>query len=884
MNPDRANILEFLSHRRGGASMNDFLHAMEVAPHQRKQLKRVLRQLTDEGVLRRSEQGRFTMNEARAAGDSRSPVKPRHWSDPGPETAPSPVAAVRETPAPPRGGDAARPEDFDQPVHRGKTLRSGGSPAEGWSRAGKPAPIPVSPIRGTSGGDSGTRGGKHSGKGRDAGHRGAARGGRDARDSGGARGGRDGGARGGRDARGGKAGGRDGGGPRDRGGRGGAPFRGAPAPATPRTTVPPAAGVVVGRFTRNPEGYGFVAPLDKQGPDLFIPPDAIGSALHGDIVDAMVTQVGADGRRAGRIVGVRERSRAGIPGKFERRGKQGFVIPDDKRLAGDLYIGKKDENGANDGDLVLAEITTPPTRDTFAKGKISRVLGDREDPGVDSDLVLGEFGIQVEFSAGALAEAAGYPDTIPDDERARRRDLTNIRFVTIDGLTAKDFDDAVAVEPLPNGRTRLYVAIADVAHYVRPGSELDKDAWARATSVYLPDRVVPMLPERLSNDICSLKPNEDRLALCAAMDFDANGEVKDYGIDRIVFRSRQRMTYEDVHGILVDRNPHLLDKYRAHLADFERMQGLMEILRKRRFENGSIDFDLPEPTIVLNLQGATTDIVKAPRYISHKIVEEFMLAANVVVARHFAKLDIPLVYRVHDAPDPSRLEQFNDILKVYGISLSEKDIDSPKAVGKVLLRFEGKPEERLINGLMLRAMRQAQYAVDNIGHFGLAFDQYCHFTSPIRRYPDLLVHRAVHAVLEGKKATERYLAYAEETLDDSAANASRQERVAMDAERGSVALKKVRFMRDKVGEIYAGHITGIAKFGMFVELDEIFVEGLVRMDSIGKDDQYEFDEDRHRIVGRRSGRSFKTGDPVTVEVVSCSLERRAIDFRVARKA
>ena len=261
-----------------------------------------------------------------------------------------------------------------------------------------------------------------------------------------------------------------------------------------------------------------------------------------------------------------------------------------------------------------------------------------------------------------------------------------------------------------------------------------------------------------------------------------------------------------------------------------------------------------------------------------------MLAANVCVAKHFARLEIPLVYRVHDAPDPVRLEQFNDILKVHGVSLTEKDIASPKAVGKILARFEGKPEERLVNNLMLRAMRQAQYSVLNIGHFGLAFDHYCHFTSPIRRYPDLLVHRAVHGVLEGKKATERYLAYAEEKLGDGAAHASRQERVAMEAERGSVALKKVRFMRDKLGEIYAGHITGIAKFGMFVELDEIFVEGLVRMEAIGRDDQYEFDEDRHRIVGRRSGRSFKTGDPVTVEVVAASLERRAIDFRIARKA
>ncbi len=659
------------------------------------------------------------------------------------------------------------------------------------------------------------------------------------------------------------------------------------APAAPAATAKgPRAfpGIVTGRFTRHPEGYGFVSPLDREGPDLFVPPDAVGSALHGDLVDARVTSIEEGGRRrAGRIVGVRERSRAGIPGRFDVRGKNAFVVPDDRRISGDLFIPHRDRGDARDGELVLAEIVQPPQRDFYAKARVIRRLGDREDPAIDSDLVIGEYGIRVEFSAGSLAEAAHLPDEIPRDERRLRRDLTHVPFVTIDGANAKDFDDAVAVESLGAGRTRLFVAIADVAHFVRPGSALDLDAATRATSVYLPDRVVPMLPERLSNDLCSLKPREDRLALCAAIDVDDQGRVLDYALDRVVFRSRQRMTYEDVHALLVDRRQDLIDRYADHVPDLQAMRLLAERLRARRFQLGSIDFDLPEPLIEIDLRGSTTNIVKAPRYVSHRIVEEFMLLANVTVAKHFASIGVPLVFRVHDAPDPAKLELFNEVLQPYGVHLKPSDLASPAGVGRVLQRFEGRPEARVVNALLLRAMRQAQYSVENIGHFGLAFPYYCHFTSPIRRYPDLLVHRAVHALLEGPRALSRYAREAAASAPEAALKSSRAERVAMEAERAIVALKKVRFMRDKVGEVYAGHVTGVAKFGLFVELDEIFVEGLVRIDAIGKDDQYEFDERRHRIHGRRSGRAFRLGDPVSVEVTNVSLERRAIDFRLARK-
>lgn len=829
MTPDRDSILQFLSRRQqGGASLRDVLHSLQIAPHERRAVKRLLEQLTRDGLVRRSQSGKFRVASAGASGDAPRFTKP-------------------ERPAVPRGprpnGDIATADDFgpdapgaEEPVPDRESAetewRAGGAPREGGRGGGR------------GGWRTGGSGGRaHAGGKRSGAQQGPPRGPQPSDDK---------------------------------------DWRGMRRSKPKKAAVTTPAGVVTGRFTRNPKGFGFVAPLDRQGPDVFIPPDAIGSALHGDIVDVRVREED-DGRRSGRVVGVRERSKAGIPGRFESRGKNCVVTPDDRRQGGEIWISKKDAEGARDGDLVLVEVTSPAQKDFFAKGRVVRVLGDREDPGVDSDLVIGEFGVQVDFSPGALAEAGGFDEEIAPEERRRRRDLKHVPFVTIDGLTAKDFDDAVAVEDLGGGKSRLYVAIADVAHYVRPGTALDEDASERATSVYLPGRVVPMLPERLSNDLCSLKPNVDRLALCAAMDIDAKGNVTEYGIDRVVFRSRARMTYDDVHFILVDKRPDLVDRYKPLVPMFEQMFALMKVLRARRFAEGSIDFDLPEPEILLDLTGATTDIVKAPRYVSHKIVEEFMLLANVVVAKHFADLDVPLVYRVHDAPDPQRAESINQILGAYGIKLSEKDLQTPHAVGGVLRRFDGKPEEKIVNSLMLRAMRQAQYSTDNIGHFGLAFPHYCHFTSPIRRYPDLLVHRATHALLEGKQALQKYIDKDGPDLGEHAQHSSRQERNAMEAERAIVAIKKVRFMRDRLGEIYAGRISAVTSFGLFVELDEIYVEGLVKLDQIGRDDFYEFDEKRHVIYGKRSGRAFRLGDAVTVEVVEASLERRAIDFRLARK-
>lgn len=836
MTPDRESILQFLSRRRqGGASLRDVLHSLQVPPHERRLTKRLLEQLTRDGLVRRSGAGKFRVADGASGGSGANAARPGARPVPRAEHAPrgngGDIATADDFgPLPEDDSPPARPEAVEEPA-----WRAGGIPRSGGGRAG-----------GRGGWRAGGSAGQaHAGK---------------------------------------KPAGRAQPLPRAGGEEDTRDWRGMRRGRPKRAPVQTAAGVVTGRFTRNPKGFGFVQPSDRQGTDVFVPPDAIGSALHGDIVDVRVTQVEDDGRRrSGRIVGVRERSRAGIPGRFESRGKSYFVVPDDKRQAGEIFVSRKDAEGARDGDLVLVEVTTPPAKDFFAKGRVLKILGDREDPSIDSDLVIGEFGVQVDFSPGALAEAGAFAEEIGPEERRRRRDLSHVPFVTIDGLTAKDFDDAVSVEDLGEGKVRLYVAIADVAHFVRPGTALDEDASERATSVYLPDRVVPMLPERLSNDLCSLRPNVERLALCAAMDIDARGNVVEYGIDRVVFRSRARMTYEDVHAILIDKRPDLLDRYKPLVPMFHRMHELMKVLRAKRFEQGSIDFDLPEPTIVLDLTGATTDIVKAPRYVSHKIVEEFMLLANVVVAKHFADLDVPLVYRVHDAPDPKRLESINEILGAYGIKLSEKDLQTPHAVGRVLRRFDGKPEEKIINSLMLRAMRQAQYSTDNIGHFGLAFPHYCHFTSPIRRYPDLLVHRATHALLEGTKALARYVDKDARDLGDHALQSSRQERNAMEAERAIIAIKKVRFMRERIGEIYAGHISGVTSFGIFVELDEIFVEGLVKLDQLGRDDQYEFDDKRHVVFGRRSGRTFGLGDPVTVEVVEASLERRAIDFRLARK-
>lgn len=646
--------------------------------------------------------------------------------------------------------------------------------------------------------------------------------------------------------------------------------------------VPP----IFGRLSCHPDGYGFVRPISESGPDIHVRADLIGNAIHGDWVEVEVVyeQKGPDRRRSGRIVGVRERSLAGIVGRYEGRGKTAFVVPDNPRLGAEIYISEEHRMNAKDGQIVVARITQRARKDFFAKGEIISVLGRREEAQIDSLMVAQEFGLSMEFSSEVLKEAQNVSKELTEEVRAQRRDLLDIPFVTIDGMDAKDFDDAVAVESRGRGEIRLYVAIADVAHYVREESLLDQEAYKRGNSVYFPDLVIPMLPEKLSNGICSLKPNEERLVICCAMDINRNGEVVQYGIDRAVIRSRQRMTYESVTEILEEGDSKLTEEYRDHISDFQQMRKLFECLAKRRKAQGALDFDLPESRILLDDKGIPTDILKRERTISHRMIEEFMLVANVTIAKHLTSFGATTLYRVHDVPNPEKIEFFATIARAYGKKLATNKLHTPLELAKTLDGVRGRPEAQLLSTLLLRSLAQAEYSTNNVGHFGLGFPFYTHFTSPIRRYADLIIHRQVHTLLEkGVPGLMNWSEKRQESLGEIGGQTSRRERVALDAERAIVSIKKVRFMAERVGDVFWGSVTGMGKAGIFVGLEECFVEGLIRMEDLGGQDRYEFDEERYVISGKRSGRSFRLGDIVEVEVSGFSLAKRTVDFSLIRK-
>jgi ribonuclease R len=478
-----------------------------------------------------------------------------------------------------------------------------------------------------------------------------------------------------------------------------------------------------------------------------------------------------------------------------------------------------------------------------------------------------------------IAEAGTLPGEVTDAMITGRTDLRGLTTVTIDGERARDFDDAVSIERRPDGKIMLWVHIADVSFYVPWDSLLDREAYNRGTSVYLPDRVIPMFPEKLSNHICSLNPREDRLTLTAEMLFDTEGNRLNYKIYESVINSNERMTYTLVKKILEDQEAGPTERYRGLIESFHLMKELCLKLRAKRTKRGSIDFDLPEPEIIIDLQSKTIDIVIAERNIAHQIIEEFMLAANETVAQHMGSKELPFIFRVHESPSEDKILDFNEFIS--GIGYSHKvDPQQPKTFQKLLKTLEGKPEETLINQLLLRSMKQARYSTENLGHFGLASQHYTHFTSPIRRYPDLIVHRLIKETSKKHRIKEERSSQLAMTLQDIAKRSSERERVAMEAEREVVELKKLEYMQDKIGAEYDGVISGVVAFGFFVELEEILVEGLVRMTSI-HDDFYRFEEKGHRLVGDRLHKSYRLGDKVRVRVFSVDMEKRKIDFTLA---
>jgi len=644
-----------------------------------------------------------------------------------------------------------------------------------------------------------------------------------------------------------------------------------------RIGLPSRMNLVVGRLSCNPSGFGFVLPEGRKPgqPDVYVSAVNIKEALHGDRVVVRVERTTPKGPE-GRIIRVLERAQTRIVGRFEAEARFGSrVVPFDKRVLHELFIPAGEEGGAEPGQMVSAEMTRPPTATRNPIGRVIQVLGRLEDPGVDLKVVMAKYDLPDAFPAEVEAEAASVPQQVQPQELAGRTDFRPWATVTVDPETARDHDDAISLDRIPNGHWLLGVHIADVAHYVREGTALDQEAYLRGTSVYFPDRVVPMLPHALSSQICSLVEGQDRLTQSVVLELDSKGKVRRAEFHDGVIRSAARMTYQQAQKI-VDGDADLRQRFAPLVPLFERMDELAKLMRKRRYERGSLDFDLPEPKLVLDATGQMTAIVATPRLDSMRVIEEFMLAANEAVAEKLSKAGVGALYRIHERPDPERVEEFCELVVSFGYRVpANLEEIRPEDFQLVLRQIEGKPEERLVSYLLLRTMKLARYHESNLGHFGLATEMYAHFTSPIRRYPDLVVHRALRALRHGGNA-QREAALAE-ALPEMGRHLSEMERRAAEAERELVEWKKVRFMADKLGDVFTGYVTGVQSFGLFVELEQIYVQGLVHVSSM-TDDYYLFNEKAHTLKGDTTKKVYRLGDKAEVQVVRVDLERRQIDL------
>ena len=645
-----------------------------------------------------------------------------------------------------------------------------------------------------------------------------------------------------------------------------------------RVGLPSRMNLVVGRLTCNPGGFGFVVP-EKKAPreaDVYVSAVNMKEALHGDRVVARIERTTSKGAE-GRIIRILERATQRIVGRFESDGKfGGHVIPFDRRVLQELFIPQDESGDAQPGQMVLAEITRPPTATRNPAGRVLAVLGRLEDKGVDLKVIMAKYGLPDAFPPDVESEATRVPTEVRPEDVDGRTDFRPWDTVTVDPETARDHDDAISLDRLNEGGWRLAVHIADVAHYVRPGSLLDQEAYLRGTSVYFPDRVVPMLPHALSSNICSLVEGQERLTQTVVLDLDTRGVVKKATFHDGVIKSRAKMSYQQVQAI-IDGDQALRARFAPLVPLFQRMDELAKLMRKRRYERGSLDFDLPEPKLVLDAAGEMTAIVASERLDSMRVIEEFMLAANEAVAARLSDAGMPALYRIHEQPEPLRVEEFADLVASFGYRVPH-DLEGirPQDFQLILRQIAGKPEEKLISYLLLRTMKLARYHEENLGHFGLATDMYAHFTSPIRRYPDLVVHRALRA-LRQKKGPDALLASLPAGLAEMGQHLSDMERRATDAERELVEWKKVRFMADKLGETFKGYVTGVQAFGLFVELDEVYVQGLVHVSSM-TDDYYQFNEKAHTLKGENTNKAYRLGDRVEVQVVRVDLEQRKIDF------
>jgi len=648
-----------------------------------------------------------------------------------------------------------------------------------------------------------------------------------------------------------------------------------------RYGLPDRMDLVVGKLDGHPSGIGFVTPerpIEGLARDIFVPAHHLQDALHGDRVVVRIERYREDGRAEGRIVQVLERGSRTVVGAFEiDRSGLGFVKPFDKRLHTDIQVPRDETRDAKPGEMVTVEVTRWPTPTRGPLGRVLEVLGDIDDPGVDTEIILRKFGIPDAHDPAAVEEAHRIGGAVKERDLKGRTDFRDRTVVTIDGEHARDFDDAISIEKRPNGHYWLGVHIADVAHYVHEGGPLDTEAYERATSVYFPERAVHMFPEELATGLCSLKPHVNRLVQSCLMEVNARGDVIRHEMHDGVIRSDARMTYTAVNAILTDRDPAAMAEYAALVPMFELMRELFEILNARRRRRGSIDFDLPEAQVVLDDDGFIADIIASERNVAHRLIEEFMLLANETVAGHLESHAMPSLYRIHERPDPLKVEQFEEFVSSFGFSLAAPSgAVTPMHFQKLVARIHGVPAERPIAFLMLRTMQKARYDPTNVGHFGLAAETYTHFTSPIRRYPDLIVHRLLRELRQTKVTDERR-AELDEDLPDLGRHTSEMERRAAEAERELLQWKKVRFMADKVGDVFDGYVTGVAAFGLFVELVDHYVEGLVHVTTMA-DDYYRFQEQAHSLFGESTKKTYRLGDRVRVQIIRVDMERRQIDL------
>lgn len=650
---------------------------------------------------------------------------------------------------------------------------------------------------------------------------------------------------------------------------------------THRYGLPEHMNLIKGRIQGNAKGFAFLIPEKEGEEDVYIHAIDLKGAMHGDQVLVRINGAAFGKRPEGEVVRILKRANPRLVGTYQDSGFFGFVIPDDQRIPSDIFIPKEMSMGAVSGHKVVVELTKYPDGRKNGEGKVIEILGHQNDPGVDILSIIRKYNLPEQFPEDVLREAEAIPDRITEEELVGRRDLRSRTIVTIDGEDAKDLDDAVEVEVLENGNYLLGVHIADVSYYVKEDSALDREALKRGTSVYLVDRVIPMLPHRLSNGICSLNPKVDRLTLSCVMEFNPVGKLVRYEIFPSVIRTTERMTYEAVNRILVDEDVETMERYKELVPIFQRMAELSGILRRAREERGAIDFELEEAKVIVDSAGRPIEVRLRERQIAEKLIEDFMLAANETIAEHFYWMKLPFIYRIHEDPDPMKIQSFIEFIATLGYLVRGGTAAriSPMALQRVLEEAKGTPEENVISTLLLRSMKQARYADYHAGHFGLAADYYTHFTSPIRRYPDLIVHRLIREYLFSGGVDEKRLDELKERLPEIANQSSERERVAMEAERETDALKMAEYMLAHIGEEFDAVISGVTPFGLFVKLPNT-IEGMIHVSYL-TDDYYHYHEKQYALVGERTAKVYRIGDPVRVRCIAVHMEDHTIDFELA---